>query len=161
MQWNGSHQCQLLLPTMMTFLTRYLSVATDTKMASSPTRTFSPSDLCLDEGWMVHQQASPSELSCKPTSKASLSLLELEDKQAKNYDKTKHDFTVIQKWNPVCKHLPCHCWHVAVRSHFHKAMSCDQIPFQSSVKRKKHFQETIHRVRFIFLAYRSIWASCQ
>lgn len=22
-------------------------------------RTFSPSDLCLDAGWMVHQQASP------------------------------------------------------------------------------------------------------
>ena len=28
----------------------YLSVATDTKMTSSPTLTFSPSDLCLEAG---------------------------------------------------------------------------------------------------------------
>ena len=42
-------------------LTKYLSVATDTRMASSPVRTFSPSDLCLEDGWIVHQQASPIE----------------------------------------------------------------------------------------------------
>lgn len=40
-------------------LTRYLSDATLTKMRSSPTRTFSPSDLCLDAGWIVHQHDSP------------------------------------------------------------------------------------------------------
>ena len=28
-------------------------------MRSSPTRTFSPSDLCLEAGCVVHQQASP------------------------------------------------------------------------------------------------------
>lgn len=28
-------------------------------MRSSPTLTFSPSDLCLEAGWIVHQQASP------------------------------------------------------------------------------------------------------
>ena len=39
--------------------TRYLSVDTLTRIRSSPMRTFSPSDLCLDAGWMVHQQASP------------------------------------------------------------------------------------------------------
>lgn len=42
-------------------LTRYLSEATLTKIRSSPMRTFSPSDLCLDAGWIVHQQASPAE----------------------------------------------------------------------------------------------------
>lgn len=31
-------------------LTRYRSVATDTKIRSSPTLTFSPSDLCFDAG---------------------------------------------------------------------------------------------------------------
>ena len=41
------------------FFTRYLSVATDTKITSSPTRTFSPSDLCFDAGCTVHQHASP------------------------------------------------------------------------------------------------------
>lgn len=41
------------------WLTRYLSEDTLTSMRSSPTRTFSPSDLCLDAGWMVHQHASP------------------------------------------------------------------------------------------------------
>ena len=30
-------------------------------MRSSPIRTFSPSDLCLEAGWMVHQQASPAQ----------------------------------------------------------------------------------------------------
>ncbi len=42
-----------------TWPTRYLSVDTLTRIRSSPMRTFSPSDLCLDAGWMVHQQASP------------------------------------------------------------------------------------------------------
>lgn len=71
-------------------------------MRSSPTLTFSPSDLCFEAGWMVHQHASPKreliqksyiqlinwetvtgerikspvESSCKPTSKASLSVSE-------------------------------------------------------------------------------------
>lgn len=63
--------------------TKYLSVATDTRIKSSPTRTFSPSDLCLLAGWTVHQQASPWLCSCRPTSKASLSLLELVERQAK------------------------------------------------------------------------------
>ena len=40
-------------------LTKYLSVATETRIASSPNLTFSPSDRCLDEGWTVHQQDSP------------------------------------------------------------------------------------------------------
>lgn len=40
-------------------VTRYLSEETLTRMRSSPTLTFSPSDLCLEAGWMVHQQASP------------------------------------------------------------------------------------------------------
>jgi len=31
-------------------LAKYLSVATDTKMASSPNLTFSPSDLCFEDG---------------------------------------------------------------------------------------------------------------
>jgi hypothetical protein len=48
------YHCIVTLP-----LTRYRSVATDTKMTSSPTLTFSPSDLCLEAGWTVHQQASP------------------------------------------------------------------------------------------------------
>lgn len=39
--------------------TRYRSEETLTRMRSSPTLTFSPSDLCLEAGWMVHQQASP------------------------------------------------------------------------------------------------------
>ena len=39
--------------------TRYLSVATETKIASSPNRTFSPSERCLEDGWTVHQQDSP------------------------------------------------------------------------------------------------------
>lgn len=42
--------------------TKYLSVATDTRIRSSPTRTFSPSDLCFDAGWTVHQQASPKSI---------------------------------------------------------------------------------------------------
>ena len=46
---------------MYVLLTKYLSVATDTKMTSSPTLTFSPSDLCLEAGWTVHQQASPED----------------------------------------------------------------------------------------------------
>lgn len=41
------------------WLARYLSVDTLTRIRSSPMRTFSPSDLCLDAGWIVHQQASP------------------------------------------------------------------------------------------------------
>lgn len=40
-------------------LTKYRSVATDTRIRSSPTRTFSPSDLCLEAGCTVHQHASP------------------------------------------------------------------------------------------------------
>src|SRR6218665_2139153 len=40
-------------------VTRYLSDATLTNMRSSPTRTFSPSDLCLEAGCIVHQQDSP------------------------------------------------------------------------------------------------------
>lgn len=40
-------------------LTRYRSEETLTRMRSSPTRTFSPSDRCLEAGWMVHQHASP------------------------------------------------------------------------------------------------------
>lgn len=85
-------------------VTRYRSEETLTRMRSSPTRTFSPSDLCLEAGWMVHQQASPVtdrsrnqtskptnvgnnvksdaappvESSCKPTSKANLSVSERE-----------------------------------------------------------------------------------
>lgn len=76
-------------------------------MRSSPTLTFSPSDLCLDAGWIVHQHASPGETfknftqisylkkrnnwlilpsiiqapvesSCRPTSKASLSVSDLD-----------------------------------------------------------------------------------
>lgn len=31
-------------------------------MRSSPIRTFSPSDLCLEAGCMVHQQASPTQM---------------------------------------------------------------------------------------------------
>lgn len=41
--------------------TRYRSVDTLTRIRSSPMRTFSPSDLCLDAGWIVHQQASPAQ----------------------------------------------------------------------------------------------------
>lgn len=44
---------------MLIYPTRYRSVDTLTRIRSSPMRTFSPSDLCLDAGWMVHQQASP------------------------------------------------------------------------------------------------------
>lgn len=40
-------------------LTRYRSEDKLTRMRSSPIRTFSPSDLCLEAGWIVHQQASP------------------------------------------------------------------------------------------------------
>lgn len=40
-------------------LTRYLSEDRFTSMRSSPTRTFSPSDLCLDDGWTIHQHVSP------------------------------------------------------------------------------------------------------
>lgn len=43
----------------MYLFTKYLSVATDTRIRSSPTRTFSPSDLCFEAGCTVHQQASP------------------------------------------------------------------------------------------------------
>lgn len=42
-----------------TELTKYLSDETLTNIRSSPTRTFSPSDRCLEAGWMVHQHASP------------------------------------------------------------------------------------------------------
>ena len=37
----------------------YLSEATLTKIRSSPTLTFSPSDRCLEAGCIVHQQDSP------------------------------------------------------------------------------------------------------
>lgn len=40
-------------------VTKYRSEETLTRMRSSPTLTFSPSDLCFEAGWMVHQQASP------------------------------------------------------------------------------------------------------
>lgn len=40
-------------------LTRYRSEETLTRMRSSPTRTFSPSDLCFEAGCIVHQHASP------------------------------------------------------------------------------------------------------
>ncbi len=50
--WRQSEWC-------MRSLTRYLSEDTLTRMRSSPTLTFSPSDLCLEAGWMVHQHASP------------------------------------------------------------------------------------------------------
>jgi len=46
-------------------LTKYRSVATDTRIRSSPTRTFSPSDLCLEAGCTVHQHASPSRIKKK------------------------------------------------------------------------------------------------
>lgn len=46
----------------MSKLTKYRSVATDTKIRSSPTRTFSPSDLCLEAGCTVHQHASPARI---------------------------------------------------------------------------------------------------
>lgn len=65
--------------------TKYRSVATDTKIKSSPTRTFSPSDRCLDAGCIVHQHVSPFECSWRPTSKDNLSFDELVDKQAKYY----------------------------------------------------------------------------
>lgn len=42
-------------------LTKYRSEETLTRIRSSPTRTFSPSDRCLEAGWMVHQQASPGD----------------------------------------------------------------------------------------------------
>lgn len=45
-----------------TILTRYRSEDKLTRMRSSPIRTFSPSDLCLEAGWIVHQQASPTML---------------------------------------------------------------------------------------------------
>ena len=97
------------LTKFFTSLTKYLSVATDTRMASSPVRTFSPSDLCLEDGWIVHQQASPSEDSWRPTSKASLSLPELLAKHARNWEKSKtlkhwkklpdrSPLTVIENW---------------------------------------------------------------
>lgn len=41
------------------FCTKYRSEATDTRMMSSPMRTFSPSDLCLEAGCIVHQHDSP------------------------------------------------------------------------------------------------------
>ena len=57
-------------------------------MASSPTRTFSPSERCLEEGCTVHQHASPSDCSCSPTSNASLSQLELLERHARYCDET-------------------------------------------------------------------------
>lgn len=50
---------QIHIQDMRDKLTRYRSEDRLTRMRSSPIRTFSPSDLCLDAGWMVHQQASP------------------------------------------------------------------------------------------------------
>jgi hypothetical protein len=95
----------------MYFLTRYLSVATDTKIRSSPTLTFSPSDRCLEAGWSVHQHDSPViirfnrkvgivlfykqvfkialcvylpwECSCKPTSNANLSFPDVVERHAR------------------------------------------------------------------------------
>lgn len=55
-------------------LTRYLSEDTLTSMKSSPTLTFSPSDLCLLAGCIVHQQVSPCACAVRPTSNANLSL---------------------------------------------------------------------------------------
>ena len=40
-------------------LTRYLSEEMLIRIRSSPTLTFSPSDLCFDLGWTVHQVSSP------------------------------------------------------------------------------------------------------
>lgn len=53
----NSHE--LSFEILLFYLTKYRSVATDTRMRSSPTRTFSPSDLCLEAGCTVHQHASP------------------------------------------------------------------------------------------------------
>lgn len=53
-------------------LTKYRSVATLTKMRSSPTLTFSPSDLCFDAGWMVHQHASPAQQTTLDTRNSNL-----------------------------------------------------------------------------------------
>lgn len=102
--------------TQSDVITKYLSVATDTKIRSSPTRTFSPSDLCFDAGCTVHQQASPKQIigwviktalifcvisihlesaksqnipwecSCRPTSNASLSFDELVDRHARYWN---------------------------------------------------------------------------
>lgn len=50
---------QISLQTWLYWLTRYLSEDMLTSMRSSPTRTFSPSDLCLEDGWTIHQHVSP------------------------------------------------------------------------------------------------------
>lgn len=50
---------EILLSFNNVKFTKYRSVATDTRIRSSPTRTFSPSDLCLEAGCTVHQHASP------------------------------------------------------------------------------------------------------
>lgn len=99
---NNVKRHVLLRKVQMFIHTRYLSDDTLTRMRSSPTLTFSPSDLCLDAGWIVHQHASPAthtpahlspshfillsivnftalfwlpvESSCRPTSNASLSV---------------------------------------------------------------------------------------
>lgn len=58
------HHTRIILRNIFIFrqrakFTKYRSVATDTRIRSSPTRTFSPSDLCLEAGCTVHQHASP------------------------------------------------------------------------------------------------------
>lgn len=53
------HKLSAQVQVNETVVTRYRSEETLTRMRSSPTLTFSPSDLCLEAGWMVHQQASP------------------------------------------------------------------------------------------------------
>ena len=58
-QWDYCISHRELETRVLLVLTKYLSEATLTRMRSSPTLTFSPSDLCLDAGWMVHQQDSP------------------------------------------------------------------------------------------------------
>lgn len=52
---------RIAIRSIATWPTRYLSVDTLTRIRSSPMRTFSPSDLCFEAGWMVHQQDSPGQ----------------------------------------------------------------------------------------------------
>lgn len=48
-------------------LTRYLSEEMLTRMRSSPTLTFSPSERCFEAGWIVHQHASPTHTHTQET----------------------------------------------------------------------------------------------
>lgn len=105
-------------------------------MRSSPIRTFSPSDLCFDAGWIVHQQYSACSFSWRPTSNASLSEEEQVERQERycrrwwsdvttelQLGECKGFFLFVFRWNyrlaKVCIHnSPC-CfangeggWHV-------------------------------------------------